>query len=105
MPLEQTLRDLTQSFEMTDTMYQLAEQQNWDELVAMELQRQHILAEVFPLEAVTETQAEQIQPLLEKLITMNDNLEQLCSDVRDQFRVELTSLNKHKKAATAYQAR
>lgn len=105
MQSEQTLTQLTQSINMTLAMQQLAEQEKWDELAALELQRQQILADIFPLETVSETQAEQIQPLLEKLISMNHSLEQLCADARDKFRVELASLSKHKKAASAYLSR
>lgn len=99
-----TSQQFQQAIELTNAMLRFAEQEEWEQVIQLEQVRATLLKDMFP--SVREAQVEaQYQPMLDQLIEANKKLEQLSSKAFQQIKSELTTLNKQKKAATAYQSR
>lgn len=96
------LASLEQALQLTYTMYQQAQEENWSALPELQQQRTDLLETVFPVDETDNISA--IRPLLEQMIAMNQQVETSCKNARQAFQVELADLNKNKKAVAAYHA-
>lgn len=95
---------LKQAIEITDAMQQKADEALWEELVEMEQQREQLLQQALPL-APSDNANEQLRSLIVTLADKNSQLEQVCNQAKQEIQTHLQTLNKNKKAVSAYQSR
>lgn len=93
---------LKQALQLTEDMFQCAQNEQWDELTSLQQQRGDMLEHIFPLEP--ENENEQAKTVLEQIIAVNQQTEVLCREARQALQVEISGLNKNKKAVAAYRS-
>ena len=87
---------------LSKQMLELSQQEQWDEMIALDQQRKPLLAAIFPVDENNQTEI--IRERLQTLIELNQQLETTSLQARDDVRTQLQGLNKHRKATTAYQS-
>lgn len=93
---------LRQAAELTSAMLQMAEARQWSGLPELQQKRAELLQQIFPI-----SEAEQLDDcriLLESMIEQNQQLEHCCREAQQALQVELSGLNKNRKAVAAYQS-
>lgn len=88
--------------ELTKRMQQKAELGEWDELNQLEQKRQQLLKHIF-----SENDAQMnsdLQADLEKLISLNSELEKFCQSKKQALQLEMQGFNKNKQAINAYKS-
>lgn len=98
-PVEHLLRATT----LTEQMLHAAERAEWAQLTETLAARDKELEQAFSVEnsEVLDTSA---KPLLEKLIELNQQVEQYCRNAKQDLATELRHFNKNKQAAAAYKS-
>ncbi len=94
---------LQEALQLTRNMLDLARQQGWDELAAIEKQRQVLLQAVFPLDEDS-PEMERLAKLLQTLIDTNHELIAQCQQGKQSLQLQMRDAKFTKKAVTAYQS-
>lgn len=97
------LQTLQQALQFTQNMLSLAKQQQWDELAAIEKQRQVLLQGVFPL-VDNSLEMETLAKVLQKLIDTNNELIAHCQQGKQSLQLQMRNAKFTHKAVTAYQS-
>ncbi len=93
---------LRQAVDLTRAMLEVAQARKWSALPEMQQKRAELLEQIFPLDEAQRTP--ESRALLESMIADNQKLEHLCRDAQQTLRLELSDLNKNRKAVAAYQS-
>lgn len=93
---------LQQAVTLTQTMLLQAQAGEWSELATQQEQRAAILVSIFPL--AEDEQTERCRQLIMSMIEHNQKLEALCRQAQQALQLELSGLNKNRKAVAAYQS-
>lgn len=93
---------LQQAVVLTETMLHQAQSDEWSELASQQEQRAAMLASIFPL--AEDEQTETCRQLIISMIDNNQKLEALCRQAQQALQLELSGLNKKRKAVAAYQS-
>ncbi len=82
--------------EMTRQMQGFAETAMWDELIALEKQRDQRIKNIKSFEKA--------RPIIEQILAMDTSIKQLAEEERARVKAQLMQLNKGKTAIQAYSA-
>jgi len=93
---------LQQAVTLTETMLHQAQAGQWSELAPQQEQRAAMLVSIFPLSE--DEQTESCRQLILTMIDHNQKLEALCRQAQQALQLELSGLNKTRKAVAAYQS-
>jgi hypothetical protein len=93
---------LQQAAVLTETMLHQAQSGEWSELPSQQEQRAALLTNIFPL--AEDEQTERCRQLMISMIDHNQQLEALCRQAQQALQLELSGLNKNRKAVAAYQS-
>jgi hypothetical protein len=93
---------LQQAAALTETMLHQAQSGEWSELALQQEQRAAMLVSIFPL--AEDEQSERFRELMMAMIDHNQQLEALCRQAQQALQLELSGLNKNRKAVAAYQS-
>lgn len=99
---DNAVMQLRQAVDLTRAMLQMAQDRKWSALPEMQQKRAALLEQIFPLGE--DQQTLDTRALLESMIADNQQLEQICRDAQQTLRLELSDLNKNRKAVAAYQS-
>ncbi len=94
---------LQQALLLTQNMLSLAKKEQWEELTAIDKQRQPLFQAVFPLEENT-PETETLATLLQKLISTNEELIAQCQHGKHALQLQMSNAKFTRKAVTAYQS-
>ncbi|MFW5451311.1 MAG: flagellar protein FliT [Methylophagaceae bacterium] len=97
---QQILSDLSQVLMLTKSMQQKAQQQVWAELSNLEQQRQLIIEGVFPI--ADKLANDDVRNMVQQIIDLNQQLEIVCQQEKQDLQVQLQSFNHNKKVTAAY---
>jgi Fic family protein len=100
---QEKLRTLQQASELTQSMLDLAKQQKWEELEAIEKNRKALLQTVFPV-AKDSSEIEGFTTELQTLIDINNQLIAHCQQGKDSLQLQMRDAKFTQKAVTAYQS-
>lgn len=100
--MSEVLEKLEQARQLSEQMLKAANEGRWSVIAVLQIKRTALLEQIFPLK--TTEHAAQVRPLLESIISTNQQLEDVCKDKRQSLQTELTGLNKNKKAVNAYRS-
>lgn len=81
-------------------MQQKAQQQVWAELSNLEQQRQLIIEGVFPI--ADKLANDDVRNMVQQIIDLNQQLEIVCQQEKQDLQVQLQSFNHNKKVTAAY---
>jgi tRNA U34 2-thiouridine synthase MnmA/TrmU len=87
---------------ISEQMLKAAEAKQWDEISLLQVKRQQLFEAIFPLD--NEQNTELNRQAIEKLLTMNEQLEKLCHAQKDALKNEMSHHNSNKKAVAAYRS-
>lgn len=93
---------LKQALRLTEDMNAAVHAGKWTDVSTLTQLRAELLESIFPLE--NNADQSEARPLIEKIITMNQDIEKNCRDARQTIQTELGQFNKNKKVAAAYQS-
>lgn len=93
---------LQQAAALTEAMLHQAQSGEWSELASRQEQRAAMLISIFPL--AEDEQTERCRELMMSMIDHNQQLEALCRQAQQALQLELSGLNKNRKAVAAYQS-
>jgi hypothetical protein len=99
---DDALIPLRQAVDLTRAMLEMAQDHHWSSLPEMQQKRTLLLEQIFPLEEAQRTS--QNRTLMETMIADNQQLERVCREAQQTLRLELSDLNKNRKAVAAYQS-
>ena len=100
---QEKLQNLQQASELTQSMLDLAKQQKWEDLEAIEKKRQLLLHNVFPV-AEDSSEIEGFTAELQTLIDINNQLIAHCQQGKDSLQLQMRDAKFTQKAVTAYQS-
>ncbi|ODN66044.1 MULTISPECIES: flagellar protein FliT [Methylophaga] len=100
---QEKLQTLQQASELTQSMLDLAKQQKWEDLQAIEKKRQFLLQTVFPV-ADDSSEIEGFTTELQTLIDINNQLIAHCQQGKDSLQLQMRDAKFTQKAVTAYQS-
>jgi hypothetical protein len=92
---------LQKILQFSQQMLQLAEAEEWEELVELEAERRQLIAATFPLTAKQAAIPSTVTDL-EQIIELDHQLMGLCSKARRKIGSVLGKINKGRQATTAY---
>lgn len=98
-----SLQHLHKATLLTEQMLHAAENADWSELTEVVAVRALELEQAFSTES-SDTLDESAKPTLEKLIDLNQQVEQLCRNAKQDLATELRRFTKNKQAAAAYKS-
>lgn len=96
------LTQLKQAADLTQAMLETAQQEKWSVLPEMHQKRAVLFEQIFPLSEAGQT--DECRAILQTMIENNQQLEQICREAQQALQVELSGLNKNRKAVAAYQS-
>lgn len=96
------LMQLKQAADLTRAMLEMAQDKKWSVLPEMQQKRAALFEQIFPLTEAGQT--DECRTMLQTMIENNQQLEQICRDAQQALQVELSGLNKNRKAVAAYQS-
>ena len=99
---EQRVAILEKIISLSKQMLELCQQQQWDEMVALEHQRKSLIAMVFPIDENDQT--ETVRDLLEMVLELNQQIEMASRKARDEVQSQLNGMSKQRKATAAYKS-
>ena len=92
---------LEQALGMTYRMLELAEQDQWQEVIVLEARRRGLLEQAFAsMEPLSEAQAEQVR----RILALDKGLIEASTRIRDQLGEALEQIHRGSRANHAYQA-
>lgn len=100
--MNNSVKLLQQAAHLTEDMLSKASNQKWSALPELQNQRAELLRQVFPWQEAEQTEV--CRTLLEQLIDSNHRLETVCREAQQDLQIELSGLNKNRKAVAAYQS-
>lgn len=95
------LQLLKQAYQHTEAMLQAAQNAQWNEVAEQHQKRETLFQSAFPITNASETEVAKL--ITEKILKLNQEIELLCKQARQQVQTELTGLHHNKKAVSAYQ--
>lgn len=96
------LERLKQAAKLTDAMLLNAQSERWSELPSQQQEREALFLDIFPLDAVERT--DDFRQIILTMIEQNQQLETVCRQAQKSLQLELSGLNKNRKAVAAYQS-
>jgi len=97
------LSQLKQVLQLTTQMDEQAQAEKWSTLPPLQVQRDELLSHIFPLKEQADDSAE-FRQILRHVIDLNEQLEKRCRYLHQNLRLQMSGLNKNKKAVAAYQS-
>jgi hypothetical protein len=99
--LSQLQHNLSQALDLSQKIYDLAQQTAWSEMELADRQRRILLESIF--EDVELKQSPDLyQPMMQRILELNEQTLALCSAARVKLNKEGRSLNVGKQALSAY---
>ncbi len=95
-------QSLNQALIMTQQMLDLAKSGDWDKVIKLETGRQTIIMENVTGEKSID-RASEIGQMIQKILTLDAEIQSLAVQARDETRDELIALNRSKSKVQAYQ--
>ncbi|EMR14284.1 hypothetical protein MPL1_00347 [Methylophaga lonarensis MPL] len=95
-------KTIGQGIALSERLIQIAEQGDWEVFQKLEPQRQALVKQL-DVSTVDPDEVTQVREGLAQLISLNEQLEQLCQSQRTELLQQLQLLKKSDKARKAYQ--
>jgi hypothetical protein len=87
---------------ISEQMLKAAQAKHWDEIARLQTKRQQLFEAIFPLDNEQHTALN--RQVVEKLLSMNEQVEKLCSAQKQALQNEMSEHNSNKKAVSAYRS-
>ncbi|MCG7900795.1 MAG: hypothetical protein JAY99_20020 [Candidatus Thiodiazotropha lotti] len=99
--MSQLQQNLNQALELSQRIFDLAQDAAWTEMEQVDRQRLTLLESIFS-NAEFQQKSDDYEPQLSKIVDLNEQALALCADARGKLNRQSRSLNVGRKALTAY---
>lgn len=99
MTKSEKLAALDQILLITQGMQDKAQAALWGDIALLEQQRKKLFERVFPLDSSDDVV---VREIIEQILELNNSVEALCRQAKDELEQELAGINQNKKAMSAY---